>query len=177
LDEECLRAAMLCSLRGDAAAYRELLALLAGELRTFFRRRIALPAHEIEDLVQETLLAIHAKRETYDVEQPLTNWLFAIARHKLIDRYRRQGSRAMIALDDIPEPTSESDLEGQMAGRDVATALAQLPAKQAAAIRCVKLEGLSVEETAIATGQSISAVKVSIHRGLKKLLCRFARGE
>ena len=176
LDEDCLKRLMLGSLRGDAAEYRQLLTILAGEFRPFFRRRIALAADEIEDLVQETLLAVHAKRETYDVDQALTSWLFAIARHKLIDRYRQQKHRSTIALEDVPEPMSETDLEGQLAARDVATALAQLPGKQADAIRCVKLEGWSVAETATRTGQSIPAVKVSVHRGLKKLLCRFATG-
>src|SRR5687768_12584573 len=66
LDEDQLRRLMLSGLRGDAGAYRQLLAALVGDLRSFFRHRIALGADEIEDLVQETLLAIHAKRETYD---------------------------------------------------------------------------------------------------------------
>jgi RNA polymerase sigma-70 factor (ECF subfamily) len=177
LDEDRLKALMLRSLRGDAAAYRQLLTILVGELRSFFRHRMALEVDEIEDLVQETLLAIHIKRETYDIHQPLTSWIFAIARHKLIDRYRVHASRTMMPLDDVPEPASETDLEEQIAGRDVATALAELPDKQAASIRCVKLEGLSAAEAAIKTGQSISAVKVGVHRGLKKLLSRFARGK
>jgi RNA polymerase sigma-70 factor (ECF subfamily) len=168
---------MLSGLRGDAGAYRQLLATLVGDLRSFFRHRIALGADEIEDLVQETLLAIHAKRETYDAGRPFTGWLFAIARHKLIDRYRLQASRGTVPLDQVREPTSETDLERQIARHDVAVVLEELPAKQAAAIRCVKLEGLSVEEAAIATGQSIPAVKVGIHRGLKTLLARFANGK
>jgi RNA polymerase sigma-70 factor, ECF subfamily len=134
-------------------------------------------ADEIEDLVQETLLAIHAKRETYDANQPLTSWLFAIARYKLIDRYRLQANRTMTALDEIHEPASEAELDRHIARCDVATALEGLPAKQAAAIRCVKLEGRSVAEAAIMTGQSIPAVKVGIHRGLKKLHSRFAGGK
>jgi RNA polymerase sigma-70 factor (ECF subfamily) len=177
LEEDQLKALMLRGLRGDAAAYRQLLAALVGDLRSYFRHRIGLGEDEIEDLVQETLLAIHSKRETYDTEQPLTAWLFAIARHKLIDRYRVEAKRATTPLDQVREPTSEREFEAQMARRDIAIALQELPEKQAEAIRCVKLEGLSVADTAIATGQSISAVKVGIHRGLKKLLSRFARGK
>jgi RNA polymerase sigma-70 factor (ECF subfamily) len=177
LEEEQLKALMLCSLGGDAEAYGRLLASLVGGLRSYFRHSITLSADEIEDLVQETLLAIHSKRETYDVNQPLTAWLFAIARYKLIDRYRQVGKQSLHVLDEACEPASEHELEAQMARRDVAIALQTLPQKQADAIRCVKLEGLSVAETAIATGQSIAAVKVGIHRGLKKLLSRFARGQ
>jgi RNA polymerase sigma factor (sigma-70 family) len=177
VDEDQLRTLMLNGLRGDAGAYRQLLATLVVDLRSFFRHRIALGADEIEDLVQETLLAIHSRRETYDASKPFTGWLFAIARHKLIDRYRLLAGRKVTALDQVREPTSEKELEQQIARHDVGVALEQLPAKQAAAIRCVKLEGLSVEEAAIATGQSIPAVKVGIHRGLKKLLARFANGQ
>jgi RNA polymerase sigma-70 factor, ECF subfamily len=176
LEEDQLKALMLRGLGGDAVAYRQLLFALVGVLRSYFRHRIDVGADEIEDLVQETLLAIHSKRETYDADQPLTSWLFAIARHKLVDRYRLEAKRATTSLDGVREPMSERELEAQIARRDVAITLQQLPRKQADAIRCVKLEGLSVAETAIATGQSIPAVKVAIHRGLKKLLARFARG-
>lgn len=177
LDENQLKPLMLRALRGDAAAYRKLLAMLIDELRAYFRHRIDLGADEIEDLVQETLLAVHSKRETYDADQPLTAWLFAIARHKLVDRYRVSAKRVISEFDETYELSSERELEAQMARRDVAIALQELPQKQADAIRCVKLEGLSVAETALATGQSIPAVKVSVHRGLKKLLSRFARGK
>jgi RNA polymerase sigma-70 factor, ECF subfamily len=177
VDEDQLRLLMLNGLRGDATSYRQLLATLIVDLRSFFRHRIAVGADEIEDLVQETLLAIHSRRETYDASKPFTGWLYAIARYKLIDRYRLLAGRKMTPLDQVREPTSDAELEQQIALRDVAVALEQLPAKQASAIRCVKLEGLSVEEAAIATGQSIPAVKVGIHRGLKKLLARFANGK
>jgi RNA polymerase sigma-70 factor (ECF subfamily) len=177
LDEDQLKALMLRGLQGDAAAYRQLLAALAVVLRRYFRPRIGLGQDEIEDLVQETLLAIHAKRETYDAKQPLTAWLFAIARYKLIDRYRMAAKCAARALDEVREPANERELERQLAGRDVAIALQALPKKQADAIRCVKLEGRSVAEAAVMTGQSIPAVKVGIHRGLKKLLSRFGRSE
>jgi RNA polymerase sigma factor (sigma-70 family) len=177
LDEDQLRTLMLHGLRGDTQAYRRLLATLVVDLRSFFRHRIALGADEIEDLVQETLLAIHSRRETYDAKKPFTGWLFAIARHKLIDRYRLLASRRATPLEQVREPTSEAELDQQIARHDIGIALDELPAKQAAAIRCVKLEGLSVAEAAIATGQSTSAVKVGIHRGLKKLLARFANGK
>jgi RNA polymerase sigma-70 factor (ECF subfamily) len=177
LEEDQLKALMLRGLRGDVVAYRQLLAALAGDLRSYFRHRIDLGADEIEDLVQETLLAIHERRVTYDADQPLTAWLFGIARYKLIDRYRLERKRASSALDEAHELGSERELEAQIARRDVAIALQELPEKQANAIRCVKLEGLSIAEAAIATGQSIPAVKVGIHRGLKKLLSRFARSK
>jgi RNA polymerase sigma-70 factor (ECF subfamily) len=102
--------------------------------------------------------------------------LFAIARHKLIDRYRFQAKRVGAALDETCEPASERELELRLAEWDIDVALEQLPEKQAAAIRCVKLQGLSISEAARATGQSIPAVKVGIHRGLKKLLSIFGRG-
>jgi RNA polymerase sigma-70 factor (ECF subfamily) len=176
-DEDSLKVLMLRGLRGDAAAYRQLLLGVAADLRSYFRHRILVGPDEIEDLVQETLLAIHVKRETYDASQSVTGWMFAIARHKLIDRYRRDGRRPTIALDEVSECGNDADFERELARRDVAVLLDELPTKQAAAIRRVKLEGLSVEEAASLTGQSVSAVKVGIHRGLKKLLSRFARSK
>src|SRR5690348_13091262 len=83
-----LKTLMLASQRGDAAAYRSLLAKLAPRLRAYYKRRfiaIGRGAEEAEDLVQETLLAIHLKRHTYDGDALFTPWLHAIARYKLID--------------------------------------------------------------------------------------------
>src|SRR5438477_12421890 len=91
---------MLASLAGDAAAYRTLLESLERELQPFFRRRLAHDTAEADDLVQETLIAIHTRRGTYDRSQPLTAWTYAIARHKLVDHYRRRGRTRMLPLDE-----------------------------------------------------------------------------
>jgi RNA polymerase sigma-70 factor (ECF subfamily) len=172
-DEDSLKTLMLRSLRGDRPAYVELLTLLAEELRPFFRRRLPSAADEAEDLVQETLIAIHQKRQTYDPALPVRAWIFAIARYKLIDRQRRAARAATVSLDDLDELKVEQSPDHEHAQSDLAAMLDRLPEKQAAAIQLVKVQGFSVAETARRTGQSVSSVKVGVHRGIKKLLSRF----
>ena len=106
---------MLAGLAGDAAAYRRLLAALSGHLRSFFARRVGPSA--AEDLVQETLIAIHTKRETYEASLPLTAWVYGIARYKLIDEYRREKRKATVPLDEAPELFARDEAEA--AGRGV----------------------------------------------------------
>jgi RNA polymerase sigma-70 factor (ECF subfamily) len=157
---------------GDEAAYREALALIAQRLRSFLRRRMQSWPDELEDLVQETLLALHLQRGTWDRDLPVKSWVFAIARHKLVDLWRRRGRHAALhtSLDDLDEealPGREDD--AAPARRDLGLLLETLPSAQRDAIVLTKVEGLSVAEAAERTGASISAIKVQVHRGLKKL--------
>lgn len=164
-----LKALMLAALAGDAAAYRSLLAKLAGNLRAFYARRLGSARADAEDLVQETLIAIHARRETYDRTQPLTAWAYAIARYKLIDHFRKAKLRHTLPLDDAGALFATDESESAGAKHDVNKLLATLPAKSQAVIRAVKLDGLTSAEAAKATGMSETAVKVSVHRAMKKL--------
>jgi RNA polymerase sigma-70 factor (ECF subfamily) len=125
----------------------------------------------VEDLVQETLLAVHNQRHTYDTAQPLTAWVHAIARYKLIDFLRRRSGREAMndPLDDEDDLLATSDEEAREARRDMAALLAKLPDRHRLPIQHVKIEGLTVAEAAKLTGMSESAVKVGIHRGLKAL--------
>jgi len=168
--EAQLRALLLRGMEGDTPAYRQFLVALATHLRGFLRRRLAQRPDEVEDLLQEVLLAVHNARHTYHAEQPLTVWVQAIARYKLADHFRGFARRDALhdPLDD-DELFGEGDEESAAARRDLGKLLQQLPDKQRLPIVHVKVEGLSVEETAQLTGLSSSAVKVGIHRGLKAL--------
>jgi RNA polymerase sigma-70 factor (ECF subfamily) len=121
--------------------------------------------------VQESLLAIHNKRQTYDAKHPLTAWVHAIAKYKYVDLLRRRESRDMITdpLDDEIDFLSSTDSEAAEAKRDLGKLLDQLPDRQRLPIVHTKLEGLSVSEAAQLTGMSESAVKVGVHRGMKAL--------
>jgi RNA polymerase sigma-70 factor (ECF subfamily) len=166
-----LKALMLRGLRGDAAAHRQFLAAVAGNLRAFYRSRLRNAPEDAEDLVQETLIAIHTKRDTYDASYPVTAWIYAIARYRMIDHWRRRGRRGeQIPIEDAPELFTAATDEASDAKRDVARLLDMLPQKQRDAIRMVKLEGMSVQDAAAKTGLSESDVKVSAHRGMKTLM-------
>jgi len=169
-----LRELLVRSLAGEAAAYQAFLKELSAHLRGFLRKRLARLPDEVEDLVQESLLAVHNQRHTYDAGQPLTAWVHAIARYKLVDFLRRRGSRDALTdtLEDEGEILRFADYEAVDARRDIGRLLAELPDRHRLPIVHVKLEGLSVAEAARLTGMSESAVKVGVHRGLKALAAK-----
>lgn len=169
-DEAQLRALLLKGLAGDEAAHRAFLTEAAALLRGFFRNRLRGRPEDAEDLVQETLVALHTRRDTYDPAYPLTAWLYAIARYRLIDFLRRAKHRAHASLDGFDAGAADPDYDASDARRDVATLLGKLPEKQRTAIRLIKLEEKSVREAAEETGLSESDIKISVHRGLKTLM-------
>jgi len=178
LTEERLRCLMLQSLSGDGASYRLFLDELSLHLRSFLRRCLARQPEEIEDIVQELLLAIHNQRHTYDARLPLTAWVHAIARYKVIDWLRRRSRHDLRndSLDECEELFAAPDDTGAAeASLDIAKLLQQLPERQRLPIQYVKLEGGSVADAAKRIGISESAVKVGIHRGLKRLAASIAR--
>ncbi len=134
-------------------------------------RRLSAMPDDVEDLVQESLLAIHNKRHTYDRKQPLNPWVHAIAKYKLVDFLRGRGLRDSLndPMADASELFAHSNVEAADARRDIMKLLDQLPDKQRMPIIYTKLDGLSVEEAAAKSGMSESAVKVGVYRGLKRL--------
>lgn len=173
-NEERLRGLLLRGLGGDAAAYHAFLKELAAHLRAFLRKRLTRMPDEVEDLVQESLLAVHNQRHTYDPQQPLTAWVFALARYKLIDLLRRRSRMDLLhdPLEEEGETLAAPDNEAADARRDIAKLLSELPERHRLPIIYVKLEGLSVAEAAQRAGMSESAVKIGVHRGLKALAAK-----
>src|ERR1700752_2305028 len=156
---------MAAAQAGEANAYRTLLGEVALWLHRYYAR--PLPPAMSEDAVQDVLLAIHEKRHTYDPARPFGPWVAAITRYKWIDRLRSLKTEAAEPLDENIGVPDHGD--AVIAGSTFQQLLAALKPPQAEAIRLVKLEGYSVEEASRATGQSVSLVKVNIHRGLKRL--------
>lgn len=175
-DEAQLKALLIKGLAGDEAAHRAFLTEAAALLRAYFRNRLRGRAEDAEDLVQETLVALHTRRDSYDPAYPLTAWLYAIARYRLIDFLRRAKHRNHAPLDGLEIGDMDPDYEASDAKRDIGVLLDKLPEKQRTAIRLVKLEERSVREAADATGFTESDIKISIHRGLKTLM-RLMAGE
>lgn len=171
---------MTAALRGDESAYREVLGRLSRYLRGYYKTRLTQAARtttELEDLVQETLMAVHSRRHTYDPSQPFTPWVYAIARYKLIDYLRRtRATVANVPLEDVEEIVAHDERAAAESSLDLETLLEKLPPKIRNAIHYVKLDGLSVAEAAVRGGMSESSVKVSVHRGMKMLSSLIARG-
>ena len=159
------RTLMMAVQAGDTAAYRRLLVEVGAWLRSYYSRR--LPPAVVDDAAQEALLTLHAKRHTYDPSKPFGPWLAAIARYKWIDRLRAMKSSP---TEELSEEIAVRDTgEAVQSARSLEALLTRLKPAQANAIRLVKLEGLSIREAADKLGQTISLVKVNIHRGLRQL--------
>jgi RNA polymerase sigma factor (sigma-70 family) len=165
-DNRAWNAMMVAAQAGDASSYHRLLSEVTVWLRRYFARR--LPPAMIDDAIQDTLIAIHEKRHTYDPARPFGAWLAGIARYKWIDALRSLKSKPTEALDDdLPAPDHE---EAIASAWSLERSLAMLKPAQSRVIRLVKLQGLSIEEASKATGQSASLVKVNVHRGLNRLI-------
>ncbi len=164
LDEPSLARLMAASQQGDRTAYRALLTDCRKWLARYFARRIA--PHQIDDLVQETLVSMHRKLATWDSGRPFLPWLAAIARYRWIDALRRQHDEAELGDNDAAVPAGDEAVHARL-GLD--RLLAHLPPAQAQAITLVRIEGASIAEASKISGQSESLVKVNIHRGLKRL--------
>lgn len=159
-------ALMAAAQLGDSASYRRLLGELKLWLTRYYARR--LPPAVIDDAAQDALIAIHEKRHTYDPDRPFVPWLAAIARYKWIDRLRTlRRTAAEPLVEDVPIGGHETEV---VSATVLDRLLAGLKPAQAEVIRLVKIHGLSVEEASAKTGQSVSLVKVNIHRGLARLM-------
>ena len=171
--EQQLKSLMLAGLGGDKRSHTGLLRAARPLLAAFYYRRIGYCA-EAEDLVQEALIAVHERSKAYDPDRPIMPWLFAIARYKLVDHFRRARSEEQLCGNE--HFIAEESFEGALIARlDVAALLRTLPPKQAGAIRRTRLRELSVAEAAREAGLGESDVKVSAFRGIRSLTERVAR--
>jgi RNA polymerase sigma-70 factor (ECF subfamily) len=164
--------------QGDDEAYRRLLGLVSLWLRSVIRRGLAAAGRseaDCEDVVQETLLAMHLKRGTWDDSQPLEPWLRAIARHKLVDYLRRRGFRDHVDIDDYANSPEAAVSEDASATLDSRRLLAGLPERQRRIVEEMSLEGRPAAEVAVSLGMSEGAVRVSLHRALKALAACYRR--
>lgn len=167
--EAHLKRLMLSGLDGDVRAWRALLSDIRPALAAFLKRRLIGCEADAEDLVQECLIAIHAKRATFDRAKPFAPWAYAIARYKLIDHLRRKGRRATVPLEDASVLLAEHTVEDGVVRKDLARVLSILPARQRNLVEDVRIGGFSVAEAAARNGFTEGAAKVSVHRSMKTL--------
>lgn len=168
---------MRAAIGGDEAAYKRLLADLSRALRGVVQRGLygaGAARDDVEDIVQETLLAIHLKRHTWDRTKPLGPWVVAIARNKLIDALRRRGRRAEVPVDDLLD-TLESTGTGDAANAlDIARVLSHLNGRNRDIVRSIAIDGHTARDVASRLGMTEVAVRVSLHRSLKALAETFS---
>ncbi len=155
---------------GDRRAYDEFLRSVAPIIRGIARARASgLGDDRVEDIVQETLLALHQKRHTWREDAPVRPWLYGIVRFKVVDAFRARGRRVHVQIEDFaevlacepgPDPTDRSDAE---------RVIARLDPRSARIVRAVGMEGASISELAASLEMTEVAVRVALHRGLKQL--------
>ncbi|MGH7072834.1 MAG: sigma-70 family RNA polymerase sigma factor [Stellaceae bacterium] len=158
---------------GDSDAYRRLLSAISPYLRGLAARRHRDP-RDIEDVVQDILLTLHAVRHTYDPTRPFGPWLHAIANRRLIDRIRRHARIRWRELPLLTEhetfPADQANLDDELSDRrELGDAIATLPSSQRQAIQLLKLKEMSLNEAAAASGMTVAALKIAAHRGLRSL--------
>lgn len=156
--------------RGDERAYTQFLREVSPVLRGIVKARgAALGDAVAEEVVQEVLLAIHAKRHTWRESEPVQPWLYAIARYKVVDAFRKRGRRIDLPIEffaetlpapEGPDPTDEADAL-RMIGR--------LDDRSATIVKAIGFEGLSVAEVGALLGMTETAVRVRLHRAMKRL--------
>ncbi len=173
-DEANMAHMMAAAQRGDREMYRVLLDEVQLWLASYFRKRV--PPAQLDDLVQEVMMAVHAKRATWDPTRAFYPWLAAIARYRWVDHLRKVYRSAEDELGDH-DAAEDSEEEAVMARMSLERLFVHLPDRQVEVIELVKIEGLSIAEAAERTGQSESLVKVNIHRGLKKLSALVEKAE
>ena len=169
--------AMRAERRGEAVAYERMLKEVAAALRRSLASRLVragLGAHEAEDLVQEILIGLHGKRHTWDSARPFLPWLHAITRYKLIDftRHRRRETRQRVdlPLEDWLEIVEAPADDASRSTVEVDRHLAVLPVSQRKIVRAIAVEGASVRDVSLRFATSEGAVRVTIHRAIKRLL-------
>lgn len=157
---------------GDRSAYQRLLQEITPYLRSLAARRHRDPS-DIEDAVQDILLTVHAIRHTFDPTRPFGPWLVTIAKRRFIDRLRRQGRRRNRETPLTPEHETfaepQANLEETPDRRELEKAIDELSPMQRKAIQLLKLKEMSLREASTASGMSIAALKVNVHRAVKSL--------
>lgn len=170
-----LSALMRDAISGNDDSYRRALGLMVVLLRGYVRRgltRYGYGTDDVEDVVQEGLLAIHLKRQTWDPGQPVEPWAYAIARNKLIDHLRRRGRRVHIPIDDVVDTLEAPQVQDSIEARDRDALIATLKPAQRDLLRAISVDGLSAREAGVRFNMSEGAVRVALHRALKALAAR-----
>lgn len=161
--------------QGDSAAYKELLTGVSLFLKNYLRKRI-FEKSEIEEVLQEILMAVHKSLHTYDNNKAFMSWLLAITEYKVVD-FVREFKKHAVETD--LEPLShffsgtyaDSDLR-----IDIDRAMNKLPEREKKILTLLKIEGQSAQEVAEKLDLTEANVKVIAHRAYQQLRLRLGMG-
>jgi RNA polymerase sigma-70 factor, ECF subfamily len=170
---------MRAAVGGDSGAYHRLLHELAPMLRGLASRGFAhhkLGPEDVDDVVQETLLAVHLKRHTWDQSKPLLPWVRAVARNKVIDNLRRRGRASHLPIDDVSEWLADDQEPSQINNADAKNVIAKLKGREREIVLAISVEGASARQVAQRLGMTEGAVRVALHRALQSLAKAFRTG-
>jgi len=170
-DQETEWASMLRAANGgDGRAYARFLRAVTPVLRGIVRARAGrMQADAVEDIVQEVLLAIHQKRHTWRDDDPLRPWLFAITRYKVVDAFRARGSMVHLPLEDFVDVLVAQTGTDPTAHRDMMAVIGHLDPRSAAIVTAVGIDGANIAETGRQMDMTAGAVRVALHRAMKRL--------
>jgi RNA polymerase sigma factor (sigma-70 family) len=164
--DDLLRAAN----RGDERAYAAFLRAVAPIVRGIVRARAGGLGSDIcEDIVQETLLALHQKRHTWREDRPVRPWIYAIVRYKVVDAFRARGRRVHLPIEDFADELPAPEAVDPTERADAEKVLSQLDPRSAGILRAIGLDGATTAEAAARLDMTEGAVRVALHRGLKRL--------
>lgn len=156
--------------RGNQRDYADFLRRVTPIIRGIARSRAGgLGADVCEDIVQDTLLALHQKRQTWREDLPLRPWLYAIVRYKVVDAFRARGRRIHLPIEDFAEILPAEPAVDPTERGDAERMIGQLDDRSARILRAIGFEGASIQDTSSALDMTETAVRVALHRGLKKL--------
>jgi RNA polymerase sigma-70 factor (ECF subfamily) len=164
---------------GDAQAFETLYTRYAPRLRSFLRRRLG--QHDlVEDVLNETMLALWQHAARFDPTQRLSAWIWSITRHK--------AGKAQWAIRPQPELPSftpaendqnnpENHLIRQERAGAMARALAQLPMHQRAVVTWAYYEHATYQDMAQRLGCSVHTVKTRLGQARRRLAVQVMRTE
>ncbi len=176
---EEIAALMRAGLQGDESAYRRALELISRRVRGYVSygfKTYGYRGEDVEDVVQETLLTVHLKRQTWDTARPIEPWLKAISRNKLVDHLRRKGYRKLVPIDDFAEVLAAPSNQAAEQLGSHEDLLAGLKERDRTIVESISIEGHSARDVGARLGISEGAVRVALHRALKALAVRY-RGD
>lgn len=155
---------------GDGAAFARFLHAVTPTLRTVIRRKgDGLPPDQHEDILQEVLLAIHLKRQTWRRDAPVRPWLYALARYKVVDAFRRRGASVSLPIEDFADVLPEENAVVPLSDRDTEAMLRLIDPRSAMLVRAVALDGKTAEEAGETVGMTAGAARVALHRAMQRL--------